>query len=449
MNDDLDTGARGSRLRLWELKGGLHCSVVGTCLAVSDLRDVADRLGQRLDPAMNEHEIHARFVQAATHDGPVARALHRLLDKRYGGALRKVSKARDAGALTALWAEMRDAGMVPGAYWAMLTSTHVPEAVRVAVFGDVHMLSHLNGRSVRETSERAARAEARIAEGEERLRRAERRSEQQIGERDRRIAALESEVTRLRGECAAARVSLRDAAAGGSAVGRPRSGLQEGEAGEVGESRRPAEAEERSAQRVAALRAQLRAAEALVTHQRERIAALEAILFDGVDAPPPVAGDAGAASPIAEPEVEPDRAQDRAPLPIDRSGPGGEAGRGSRRAPGAEAGVAGISVLYLGGLTGQMPRLRSIAESWGASLIHHDGGMEDRFQRIDDLVVGADAVLCPVDCVSHAACRHAKRLCRKFCKRFVPLRTASGAALEGALAELAAVRAAESGDGAR
>jgi hypothetical protein len=448
MNDDFDTGARGSRLRLWELRGGLHCSVVGTCLAVADLRDIAERLGQRLDPATNEHEIHARFVQAATCDGPIARAMHRLLDKRYDGALRKVAKARGAQALSTLWAEMRDAGMVPGAYWAMLTSTHVPEAVRVAIFGDVHMLSHLNGRSVRETSERAARAEARIAEHEERLRRAERRSEQQIAERDRRIAALEFEVARLKGERAAELASRDGAIAAEITPSMPPEGEARG-------NRRAPGAEDRSAHMVAALRAQLRTAETELARQRERIAALEELLFDGEEAitPPAGAEAAAKASGGAAPGQAAGPSHGAAPASADEADPGGEAGpstaRGSRRPPGAEAGAAGISVLYLGGLTGQMPRLRSIAESWGASLIHHDGGMEDRFQRIDDLVVGADAVLCPVDCVSHAACRHAKRLCRKFCKRFVPLRTASGAALEGALAELAAVRAAESGDGAR
>ena len=381
-------GERYGRLRLWEVQGGLHCSLVGTCLSTDDLAGIARRLGLAIDAGLAEHDLHSIFVRAAASEGPIARAMQRLLDRRHDGALRKVGRARGAEELTHLWTGLRDAGLIPGAYWAFLTSSHVPEAVRVAVFGEVHMLSHLNGRSARETSERAARAEVRASELEERLKRAERRTEAATAERDERLKALDGEVLRLKAELAR---SPRPAT-------EPRADDRE--------QRRVAAAAERSGRTIAALRAQLRALEADNAALRERAAALAELAFDR--------------QPIRV-------AVPRGPAAGEMSAPVGE----------APPGGPGISILYLGGRTGHISRFRTIAEQWGAHLVHHDGGMEDTFHRIDELVGGADAVLCPVDCVSHSACRHAKRLCRKFCKRFVPLRTASGAAFERALADLA------------
>jgi Uncharacterized protein conserved in bacteria (DUF2325) len=56
--------------------------------------------------------------------------------------------------------------------------------------------------------------------------------------------------------------------------------------------------------------------------------------------------------------------------------------------------------------------------------LHHDGGIEERGGLLPGLVSRADAVLFPVDCVSHAAMSLVKRLCRQAGKPFVPLRSA-------------------------
>ena len=59
-------------------------------------------------------------------------------------------------------------------------------------------------------------------------------------------------------------------------------------------------------------------------------------------------------------------------------------------------------------------------------LLHHDGGEEHSLHVLEGLVGRADAVFCPIDCVSHQACLAAKQLCRRLEKPFVPLRTGSG-----------------------
>ena len=83
-------------------------------------------------------------------------------------------------------------------------------------------------------------------------------------------------------------------------------------------------------------------------------------------------------------------------------------------------------LLYVGGQCAVLPHLRRHAQTRCLELLHHDGGEENSLHALEGLVGRADAVLCPIDCVSHQACLAAKRLCRRLDKPFVPLRTSSG-----------------------
>ena len=86
--------------------------------------------------------------------------------------------------------------------------------------------------------------------------------------------------------------------------------------------------------------------------------------------------------------------------------------------------LTGLTVLYVGGRTNQTPRLRAVVERAGAKFLHHDGGIEERNGLLQGHISRADAVLFPVDCISHAAMSLIKRLCRQSGKPFLPLRSA-------------------------
>lgn len=64
--------------------------------------------------------------------------------------------------------------------------------------------------------------------------------------------------------------------------------------------------------------------------------------------------------------------------------------------------------------------------------------MSESTARLDAMIHRADAVLYPVDCVSHDACLRIKHLCKRTTKRFVPLRTASLACFLDGLREVTA-----------
>jgi hypothetical protein len=93
----------------------------------------------------------------------------------------------------------------------------------------------------------------------------------------------------------------------------------------------------------------------------------------------------------------------------------------------------GRSFLYVGGRDCQVAHLRQIASSFGAELIHHDGGLREAVSRIDTVLPSVDCVFCPIDCISHDACLRVKTGCKKFGKAFIPLRNGSKSSLERAL----------------
>jgi hypothetical protein len=100
----------------------------------------------------------------------------------------------------------------------------------------------------------------------------------------------------------------------------------------------------------------------------------------------------------------------------------------------SKAGVR--SFLYVGGRDCQVAHLRQIASSFGAELIHHDGGLREAVSRIDTVLPSVDCVFCPIDCISHDACLRVKTGCKKLGKAFIPLRNGSKSSLERALQTL-------------
>ena len=102
----------------------------------------------------------------------------------------------------------------------------------------------------------------------------------------------------------------------------------------------------------------------------------------------------------------------------------------------SRATLEGRSFLYVGGRDCQVAHLRQIASSYGANLIHHDGGLREAVSRIDNVLPSVDCVFCPIDCISHDACIRVKTGCKKWEKAFVPLRNGSKSSFERALQSL-------------
>ena len=397
-----------SRRRLWDLRPDYHCSICGTCLSLADLRKVAGKAGLRLNPAATDHEVHGWFVKLAAEPGRVAKSMHKLLDRKHRNAIERCRRMKSEAELREFWEASLARGDVSGPYWAVMTHPLATEILTVDAFGDVHMLSHLLGASNR----------ADI----------------------RRLNDLESERDALSGELAGVRRQL-------SAKDEDVRRLSEA----LGSESRAARLAEK---RLARAESRLRALTGGGAHRelRERIDVLESRLEDADRA---ARAEGRRRTELEREASELREARDSMRSRIAELGAECEAlermlecgGRGPDDTGGEAAPVldlGGRRIAYLGGRAGLIGHFRELIQRANGELIHHDGGVDDSAGRLGRILGRADAVLCPVDCVSHGACLRAKRFCKRAAKPFVPLRSAGLSSFVGGL-RLVAERGHEGG----
>jgi hypothetical protein len=380
------------RKKLWELDSRFHCPVIGTCLTVDELHRLVRKAGISVGVKMSDYELHHSFVQVAGNPVHAARLTHKWLDRKFEPALKRFNACKCAAELEPLWEEASAQGDVAAAFWALLTHPAAPAELVQRAYEEVHMLSHLAGHSHRVAQRELAALKQRVTEIEERHAWTAEASRLRIQELEREVGLLSERARRadaLERELAATQARLA-AFEHGEPLARLRA-----------EKDALARELERAARRAENAERRLRAEE------RPALA----------DAAVPVS--AGAVAGVLAAGCPP-----RCDAP--------EAGD----CPGPD--LCGRRVLYVGGRNRQVAHFRAFVARHNGVLLHHDGGLSESTLRLDAMIHRADAVLCPVGCVSHDACRRVKRLCRRAAKPFVPLRSASLACFVQGLQEVAA-----------
>jgi hypothetical protein len=94
------------------------------------------------------------------------------------------------------------------------------------------------------------------------------------------------------------------------------------------------------------------------------------------------------------------------------------------RPQGAPA-ISGQRVLCVGGMPGAQRRYQALVEAGGGRFAWHDGGLEDKVQRLDQQLQGADLVVCQAGCLNHEAYRRIKGHCKRLGKPCVYLQRPS------------------------
>ncbi len=393
------------RARLWELRDKYHCPVVGTCLPMDELGRFARRHAFHSD-LRDEFALHVEAVGWAGSRNPVAEDLHRHLERKYAGHIARFERLKDDLEVRALWQEHFAHGEVAGPMWAALTHKAASEETRHAVYADVHMLSHQVGAGLAADARRLAFMERQcneLAVGQERERKARLAAEEALRRCDESLAAERAAHAAAGEESAVLRERLDAYESGTAMVDMGRRLLQLSTS-----NAQLAAAAERGRALEAALRdAQNRAA--ALTRERDLLAAerdaLERLLLD-------------------------DEANEAACDGL---------------CDDCENRAAGRCVLCVGGRTALLSQYRALAERLGIRLIHHDGGQEESLSRLPDLINGADAVLCPTDCVSHAAYYKLKQHCKRTGKPCLLFKGAGVSGFAVALARLAAGQASIAG----
>nr|WKF61486.1 Chromosome partition protein Smc [Paraburkholderia busanensis] len=386
--------AAARRSRLSELDAHLHCSIIGTCLTTHELRKLVPKFTSLDRRDASDLDIHHYAVELATAGGAGAKALNKLLDEHYAGALRRFDDAADDVELLKLWDEALKSGDIPPAYWAVMTHRHATLPVRQKAFGDLHMLSHLVGAANRADIRRLVALEEENAALKEKIERQQSRLHELSVQRDASIAALHEQIAQLSAH--AARQFPADAA--GLAV----------------ETQRLRERLDDADQRVALHTSRREAAEQRVQQEQEAALALRKRHDHALEL-----------LKLVQSECD---ALERAT--VDAAG----ATHGARRA--SLDSVQGKRIVYVGGRPNSNAALKRLVENAGGELLVHDGGVEDRKGLLAAALPGADIVVFPVDCVDHDSMNTLKRVCERHQIDYHPLRTASVASFVELMARL-------------
>ena len=373
--------AKGRRSKIWDIAPTLHCSIIGTCLSAAELRQFFVKLGDADARAASDHTLHSSGVRAAGKHDLVGKLLNKALDNRHEAAIRRFAKASSAAQVRALWLEAFEQGGIPGGYWAVLTHPATDRPLVEEVFGQVHMLSHMVGSSSRIDIMRLRTLERELGERDEKISRQQARLSESARERSellRRIEGLETEARRQ--ETATRTIAeLTTGTLSTSAL------LQRLDAEKAHSSK--------LASRVAELEEQVKKAHKFAATLNKQNDQLQREVI------------------ALEAELKVDEADQT----------------------GFEQDLKGLTVLYVGGRPGLIDQLKAVAARRGATLISHDGGIEENLAVLPGLVSRADAAFFPIDCISHAAVGQIKKCCRDGHKPFVPLRTASVASFISAI----------------
>ncbi len=380
-----------TRRKVWDLDGSLHCSVIGTCLTGGELRMLVGKFHPPLAEKPTDHTLHTVAVASVSKRGLLAKQIQKALDRRHAAAIRRFNEAKNVEDLRRCWSEARQAGEIPGAYWAVLTHPRADDDLICDVFGDVHMLSHLVGAANRADIRRLHQLEEEKAALEEKLARQQAQLRDGIVSRDTKILELNKALSALIERQSQAQPSKNADSASEVATLHDL----------VGDLRKLLDREtlrrEKAEKRVDELTAAQAKSEQARREAAEEIAALKSEL-DTVETRLAVSRGA---------ELMDDNLD-----------------------------LRGMTILYVGGRPQQVARLRALIEQASGQLISHDGGIEERPDLLPGLVSRADAAFFPVDCISHRAALSLKRLCQQAGKPYVPLRSASLASMLRALREL-------------
>ncbi|PIE57032.1 MAG: hypothetical protein CSA34_01660 [Desulfobulbus propionicus] len=415
-----ETGRK--RKKLWEIKKGYHCSVMGICLRRQDLRRIAKKKVFCLDTGYSDYEVHSFLSSYSSSRTPKTRALQKILDTKYRVSLKRYAVASDDDELRTLWQEDVQKKNIAGAYWAVMTHPAASKELIDHVYGQSHMISfdifgdqqrerkRIDDLQARETMLSEVLGSERQMYLEEKTRLEQELERLQVEAEKARQFVTDNEQLRKRCEALESGSTLNSVAEKNEALQEMISGLQAKNT-ELSSMKDAAQNElgklsaqlEQLQEQVQALEAEKIAWQETDTEHRHEIAALETALMQRS----PVTSCCGNEN-CADLDTE--------------------------RCPGPD--LCGKTVLYVGGLHRLVSHYRILVEQHGGQFMHHDGGKEAARSMLPKMLATADVVLCPVDCVSHNACTCVKKMCKRYQKPFVMMRSSGLSSLMKGLTDV-------------
>ncbi|PIE73283.1 MAG: hypothetical protein CSA20_04160 [Deltaproteobacteria bacterium] len=387
------------RKKIWQIHTGYHCSVIGACLSRKDLKQIAKKKVFGFEQGLSSFAIHRSLSAIASERLPKTRALNKILDGKYKGAVKKYSSLANDEEVRKEWKkDLKTGGAIPGAFWAVMTLPSCSKTLLDEVYGDCHMVSYDIFASYTNDARLTAGLKKKIERLECSLERSQATSRKEKELRAADLKELQQSREELKRQLqigerlAAENGELREKIERQDGVADLES-LQKELAKQKEENRLLLEAIEQDLEKAEIDRevyeAELVELKTTNAQLQEELVSLEGMFQLGM-------GGKATCDTCQEKEVSCCQG----------------------------VGLSGKAVLYVGGRSNMIAHYREMVEKYGGIFLHHDGGKESSRNLLPKMLSGADAVLCPIDCISHDACKCVKKICKRNSKPFVMMRSA-------------------------
>ncbi len=375
------------RKKVWELEHRFHCSIAGTCFDLDEMRKFCRKSKVKVNGPVMDYELHTSFV-GILGNAHAARPAVKYLDRKYKASIERFNSAENDAELKALWKESVSIGEIGGAFWALVTHPRTSAKLLYQVYGEVHMLSHLSGANIRIDLQALAR--------------------------------LRHRVPKLEQELAISRTAQLH-------ISRKKDGIIEG----LNKRLNQALASESKLQ-IAEEKLQLLESNDMLRHLRDQVRSYAEKLEHST-----VRAERAEAQVLEKNELLDEIRKQNSNLKegmMQLTAERNALESTLENALSNECGscensdtckqkfnLEGQRILYVGGRNRLCTHFRTLVEQQNGEFIHHDGGREESTQRLDALLTKVDAVLCPIDCISHDAVARIKRDCKRYGKHFTLL----------------------------
>ena len=362
------------RKRLREIANAWHCSIIGTCLSLREVRGLAKKTGiysNKENGKEKDARFHGHFVREAGKNSSASRLLNKLLDKKFSTTIKRLQKINSVDKLSEAWDDSFASGDIPGPYWAIISHPLTNEELGLSVYSDVHMLSHLVGASNRKDRILLHRLEAEKEKFDSKLKTQRLSQIESLKQKDKCITELRKQI-----------LSLQKDLAGTKAVKLKAENQQNFGSDKLGASRH----------KIKQLSKELVSTKIKLENFKQQNENLNLTLK----------------SHKSEIRSLEDALSDTRIMSVSRN---------------KQFDLSGNRILYVGGRQRLIGRLQTLVSNWNGVLDHHDGGIEQSMKELNQAINKADVVVFPVDCVSHNAANKVKDICNGAMKPFTPLRS--------------------------
>lgn len=129
-------------LRFWEIDLIFKCPVVGTCLDMSEQKQILKKAGISLKKK-SPYEIHKTMVRSSESETPISRKIDCRLNRKFK---REISAFFDLeeDEFMQIWKSRFKNGEIKGLLWVASIRPDLSIESKGSLFGDIHMEMHLN-----------------------------------------------------------------------------------------------------------------------------------------------------------------------------------------------------------------------------------------------------------------------------------------------------------------